>query len=77
MIATIWIVLTFSLTFSMDANNNQILGFPKYYYMFAHAGAEPDGVYVTTIPFSIFAIFELGYPLLAASLVISALIGTT
>ena len=75
MIAVLWIVLSFSLTYAKTANGDQILGFPKYYYMFAHVGAQPDNVYVTSIPFSIFAIFELSYPILAAVIFVSAIIG--
>jgi hypothetical protein len=75
MISVLWIVVSFSLTYGKDANNDQILGFPKYYYMFAHVGADPDGDYVDSIPFSIFAVFELSFPILAASIVTSALIG--
>jgi Amt family ammonium transporter len=76
MITVLWIVLTFSLTFAEDANGDQILGFPKDFYMFAHVGAQANATYASTIPFSIFAIFELAFPILAASLVVQALIGT-
>jgi Amt family ammonium transporter len=75
MITILWIVISFSLTYAKDANNDQILGLPKYYYMFAHVGAYPDGDYVDSVPFSIFAVFELSFPILAASIVTSALIG--
>jgi len=42
--------------------------------MFAHVGASPDYVYVDAIPFSIFAIFELSFPILASTIVTAALI---
>lgn len=74
LISLLWIVITFSLTYAKDANGDQILGLPKYLYMFAHTYAEPDSFYAPTIPFSIFAIFELSYPILAAAIVVSALI---
>lgn len=75
MIAVLWIVFSFSLTYAKTANGDQILGFPKYYYMFAHVGASPDYEYVGTIPFSIFAIFELSYPILSAVIFVTAVIG--
>lgn len=74
MIAVLWIVFTFSLTYAKTANGDQILGFPKYYYMFAHVGAEPVDEYAPNLPFSIFAIFELSFPILTAAIVIAALI---
>jgi Amt family ammonium transporter len=75
MITTVWIVLSFSLIYAKDANGDQILGFPKYHYMFANVGASPNPDYAPTIPFSIFAVFELSFALLSASIVVSSLIG--
>jgi len=72
LITVLWIVITFSLVYAKDANGDQILGFPKYYYMFAHVGPVPDDVYTFTIPFTIFAIFELSFPLLCSAIFVSS-----
>jgi hypothetical protein len=75
MITTIWIVITFSLVYAKDANGDQMLGYPKYYYMFANVGSEPNPSYAPTIPFSLFAIFELCFALVSATLLVSSVLG--
>jgi len=73
MIATLWIVISFSLVHAKDANGDGILGFPKYYYMFAHTynSSVIDG---DSIPGSIFAVFELAFATLTPAIVASAVI---
>jgi hypothetical protein len=72
MITVVWVLLSFSLIY---ANGTEILGYPKTYYMFNHVGDQPNLAYAPTIPFNIFAIFELAFALLSASIVISSILG--
>ncbi len=74
MVATLWIVLSFSLVHAKDANGDGILGFPKYYYMFAHTYNKPV-IDAPNIPGGIFAVFELAFATLTPAIVASAIIG--
>lgn len=75
MITFLWIIISFSLVYAKDANGDGILGFPKYYYMFAHTVNFPDVSLAPTIPLSIYAVFELSFALLTPTIVAAAVIG--
>jgi Amt family ammonium transporter len=75
MISFLWIIISFSLVYAKDANGDGIMGFPKYYYMFAHTVNFPDLSLAPTIPVSIFAVFELSFALLTPTIVAAAVIG--
>jgi len=79
MITFLWVLFTFSLVYGKDAGGNGVLGYPITYYMFARtAGKVPivDGE-PTTIPASIYAVFELGFALLSPSIVAASVAGRT
>jgi hypothetical protein len=46
---------------------NQFIGEPKTYYMFTNVGAAPIEL-AKTVPMSIFAMYELCFPLLASTI---------
>lgn len=75
MVAFLWIIITLSLVWGRDANGDQIMGFPKQFYMFAHAGNLPITELANTIPMNIFAVFELGFAILCPTIVAAAVIG--
>lgn len=75
MISVLWIVFTFSLVYGTDANGDGIIGYPDTYYMFFSIGGFPIESLAPTIPSTIFAIFELGFPIVSAAIVASAVIG--
>lgn len=74
MIAFLWIVISFSLVYAKDANGDRILGFPKYFYMFARTVNFPDASLAPTVPLGIFAVFELAFALLTPTIVATAII---
>lgn len=75
MVAFLWIVISLSLVWGKDANGDQIMGLPKQFYMFAHAGNLPIAELAPTIPMSIFAVFELSFAILCPTIVAAAVIG--
>jgi Amt family ammonium transporter len=74
MVAFLWIIITLSLVWGRDANGGQIMGFPKQFYMFAHAGNLPIVELANTIPMNIFAIFELSFAILCPTIIAAAVI---
>lgn len=68
-ITMMWIMMGFSLCYGSDANGNQLLGNPLTYFMFTNVGAAPSSTLAPTIPLSIFALYELCFPLLSATIV--------
>ncbi len=68
--------LSFSLAYGEDANGDQIMGYPKTYYMFHSTGsgsAAANGA--STIPNSIFAVFELGFALVTPTIIAASVSG--
>jgi ammonium transporter, Amt family len=74
MITVLWIVISLSLVWGKDANGDQIMGLPKQFYMFAHAGNLPTVELSTTVPTNIFAIFELAFAILCPTIVAASVI---
>eukprot|EP01039_Chlorochromonas_danica_P006396 gene6396-7051_t len=74
LVAFLWIIISLSLVWGVDANGDQIMGFPKQFYMFAHAGNLPIAEIADNIPMNIFAVFELTFAILAPAIVTSAVI---
>lgn len=67
---------SFSLAYGEDANKDQIMGFPKTFYMFWWTGANSayqNGA--DTIPNNIFAVFELGFALVTPTIVAASVYG--
>jgi ammonia channel protein AmtB len=75
MIAFLWIILSLSLVWGRDANGDQIMGFPKQFYMFAHAGNLPIVELASNIPMNIFAVFELSFAIITPTIVAASVIG--
>lgn len=75
MIAFVWVIVSLSLVWGKDANGDQIMGLPKQFYMFAHAGNLPVPELAQTIPMNIFAVFELSFAILCPTIVAAAVIG--
>lgn len=71
----LWVLFTFSLCYGTDARGNRILGYPQSYYMFHNVGAAPSDTLAPTIPFSIFAMFELSFAILTPTLIGLSLLG--
>lgn len=69
-------VFSFSLVYGKDIGHNGILGNPATYYMFSHTMDKTGPTELApTIPNNIFALYEVSFPLLSASIVTSSLAG--
>lgn len=66
-ITMLWIFLGFSLCYGSDKYGNSVFGDPSTYYMFQNVGAAPC-TQAKTVPLSIFAMYELCFPLLASTI---------
>jgi len=76
MISFIWVIFSFSLAYGQDANGDRIMGFPKTFYMFYMTGANSaEQNDASTIPNSIFAVFELGFALVTPTIVAASVSG--
>lgn len=67
-IAVIWIFFTFSLCFGKDAWSG-FIGSPASYYFFNRVGAAPNPEFATTIPFTLFATFQMMFAVLTPALI--------
>jgi Amt family ammonium transporter len=73
-VSVVWILIGFSLAFGKDAN---LLGIPGLvgnldYVGFFNVGLEPSTVYATTIPFVLFAAFQLMFAAITPALITGA-----
>lgn len=69
-------ISSFSLAYGQDANGDQIMGFPKTFYMFWWTGANSayqNGA--SLIPNNIFAVYELGFALVTPTIVAASVYG--
>lgn len=73
MITFVWIVFSFSLIYGSDANRDNILGYPKDFYMFHNVSNHPNELLAPTIPLNIFAVFELAFAIVTPTIVTVAL----
>lgn len=74
MITFLWIIFSLSLVWGKDNNGDMIMGLPKQFYMFAHAGNLPNEL-APTIPMNIFAVFELSFAILCPTIIAASVIG--
>src|SRR5437867_399378 len=73
-VSVVWVLVGFSLAFGPDAN---LLGIPGLvgtlsFVGFFNAGLEPSTVYATTIPFVLFAAFQLMFAAITPALITGA-----
>jgi Amt family ammonium transporter len=73
-VSVVWVLIGFSLAFGKDAN---LLGIPGLvgnldYVGFFNVGLEPSTVYATTIPFVLFAAFQLMFAAITPALITGA-----
>src|SRR3954453_2590125 len=57
-VSVVWVLVGFSLAFGPDANGMGLIGNLDYVGFF-NVGLAPSAVYATTIPFVLFAAFQL------------------
>jgi len=76
MITFLWILFSFSLTYGKDAKQNGIMGYPATYYFFINT--EDNAAFLNdnpALPNNIFAVYELGFALVTATLITISLAG--
>ena len=74
LVSVVWVIVGFSLAFGTDAN---LFGIPGLignldYVGFINVGLEPSTVYATTIPFVLFASFQLMFAAITPALITGA-----
>lgn len=77
LISIIWIVVGFSLAFgdSIGGPGTGLIGNPMTYFMFNNVGAAPNPDLGPTIPFALFAIFQLKFAIITPALITGSFAG--
>ncbi len=70
-VSVVWVLVGFSLAFGPDATGNGLIGNLDY-VGFMNVGLEPSAVYATTIPFVLFAAFQLMFAAITPALITGA-----
>jgi Amt family ammonium transporter len=71
LVSVVWVVLGFSLAFGPDVNGMGLIGGLDY-VGFMNVGLEPSTVYAPTIPFVLFAAFQLMFAAITPALITGA-----
>ncbi len=66
-VSVIWIIVGFSLAFGDDIGG--IIGNPFTFLMFKNVGLTPNTAFATTIPFALFAVFQLKFAIITPALI--------
>ncbi len=69
-ISILWVVFGFSLSFGESING--IIGNPFTYFFFDGVGAAPNPDFSATIPFALFALFQLKFAIITPALITGA-----
>jgi len=70
-VVLLWIVITFSIVYGKDSQNQGILAYPATYYMFKDVGIVPDPLLCPTIPLIVFAMFEVVFPIASLAIILA------
>lgn len=70
-ISVLWVVVVFSLAFGESIGG--IIGNPTTYFNFKNVGLEPNGDFASTIPFLLFALFQLKFAIITPALITGSL----
>jgi ammonium transporter, Amt family len=71
LVSIVWVVVGFSLAFGPDVNGAGLIGNLDYAF-FNNVGMEPSTVYAVTIPFVLFASFQLMFAAITPALITGA-----
>jgi Amt family ammonium transporter len=72
-ISVLWVTVGFSLAFGDSFGG--IIGNPFTYFAFNHVGSEPNPVFSSTIPFLLFALFQLKFAIITPALITGSFAG--
>jgi Amt family ammonium transporter len=67
LLSVIWVVFGFSLCFGKSIGG--VIGDPRTFFMFRGVGEMPNGDFSATIPFVIFALFQLKFAIITPALI--------
>jgi Amt family ammonium transporter len=70
-ISVIWIVVGFSLAFGDSIGG--FIGNPLTFFMFKNVGTAPNPAFAATIPFALFAVFQLKFAIITPALITGGL----
>jgi Amt family ammonium transporter len=70
-VSVVWVIVGFTLAFGPDANGSGLIGNLDY-AMFNGVGMEPSTTYATTVPFVLFAAFQLMFAAITPALITGA-----
>jgi len=73
-IGTGWVFIGFSMAFGDDAGGAGFIGNPWTYLWFRNVGTAPNANYAATIPFCIYAMFQLKFAVITPALSVSGYI---
>ena len=71
LVSIVWVVIGFTLAFGPDLNGLGLIGNLDFAF-FNNVGQEPSAVYATTIPFMLFAMFQLMFAAITPALITGA-----
>lgn len=66
-VSVLWVAVGFSLAFGDSIGG--FVGHPASFIMFRNVGAAPSAVFATTIPFALFALFQLKFAIITPALI--------
>jgi Amt family ammonium transporter len=71
LVSVVWVIIGFTLAFGPDVNGWGLIGGLDF-AMFTGVGMEPSTVYATTVPFVLFAAFQLMFAAITPALITGA-----
>jgi|TARA_B110000914_G_C15476830_1_gene453536 Amt family ammonium transporter len=72
-ISVLWVTVGFSLAFGDSFGG--VIGNPFTYFAFNHVGSEPNPAFSSTIPFLLFALFQLKFAIITPALITGSFAG--
>ena len=72
-VSVLWVIVGFSLAFGDSLGG--IIGDPTTYFCFRGVGSEPNPAFASTIPFLIFAMFQLKFAIITPALITGSMAG--
>ena len=69
LMSVIWVVFGFSLCFGDDLGGLGIVGNPLTFFMFKGVGLKPNATFSASIPFVMFAMFQLKFAIITPALI--------
>lgn len=72
-VSVLWVVFGFSLAFGESLGG--IMGNPLTYFAFNNVGSEPNPAFSSTVPFLLFALFQLKFAIITPALITGSFAG--